>query len=69
MVGYQAISGVISLTSVDSGLTGTIDVGLRVPNGVDTIHVAGEFNAIPVAPAAGACGRFQKRATPQQGEQ
>jgi hypothetical protein len=43
MVGFQAISGVISVTSVDSGLTGTLDVGLRVPNGVDTIHLAGEF--------------------------
>ena len=67
IVGYQAVSGVISVTSVDSGLTGSLDIGLRVPNGVDTIHVAGDFTAIPIVPATGACGRFQKQAAPQGG--
>ena len=60
VVGFEASGGVITVTAVDSGVTGTVDVRLRAPNGIDTLHLTGGFTRIPVRPAEGTCGRLKK---------
>jgi hypothetical protein len=63
--GYQAYSGVINVTAVDSGPTGTLDVRLKVPGAdADTLRLTGTFTALAVVPAEGACGRATRPGRP-----
>ena len=60
VLGFSGSGGVVSVTSTDSGATGTIDVRLRAANQMDTLHLSGTFTGISVEPAVGACGRVSK---------
>lgn len=55
--GWEATSGVVSVQSVDSGPSGTVDLRLRLVGGFDTLRLTGTFASIPIEPAVGACGR------------
>ncbi|MEZ4585123.1 MAG: hypothetical protein R2909_01825 [Gemmatimonadales bacterium] len=61
LVGFEGVSGVVSVTAVDStGVSGTFDIGYRVPAGSDTIRATGSFDRLVVTPARGSCGRANK---------
>jgi len=61
VVGFEAIRGVVSVTAVDStGVSGTFDLGFRLPAGSDTLKAAGTFDRLRVTPAVGSCGRVTK---------
>jgi hypothetical protein len=63
--GYQAYSGVINVTRVDSGPTGTLDLRLKLPGAeTDTLHLTGIFTALTVLPAEGPCGRVTRPGRP-----
>lgn len=67
LIGYEAVTGVITVTSVDSGLSASLDVGLRAPGGTDTLRMAGGVTGLRIEPADGACGRFNKIPPPKEG--
>lgn len=60
VLGFTGVGGVVSVTRTDSGATGTIDVRLRAPNQMDTLHLTGTFTSVPIGPAVGSCGRASK---------
>lgn len=60
--GWEATSGVVSVTATDSGPSGTLDLHLRALGGFDTLRLTGSFTAVPVAEAVGACGRMNRPA-------
>ena len=60
--GYEATGGNIVVTAVDStGVTGTLDLRLKLSDGLDTLRLGGDFSRLRVEPAAPICGRMSKR--------
>lgn len=66
--GWEATSGVVSVQSVDSGPSGTVDLRLRRVGGFDTLRLTGTFAAIPIEPAVGACGRIVRPQARREGQ-
>ncbi len=61
--GYEANSGNIEVTEkVAAGVSGTIDLRLKLPESIDTIRLQGTFRRVAIEPASGACGRMQRPA-------
>lgn len=61
VLGFESVSGVVGVTAVAAGASGTIDVRLKAATGLDTLHLTGRFTAVTVEPSRGPCGRISKR--------
>lgn len=60
LLGFDAMGGQVSVTQAGPVVSGTLEVRLRPVAGADTLQMRGSFERIPVAPAAGICGRANK---------
>jgi hypothetical protein len=59
--GFEATGGNVVVSSVDNGtISGTLQVGMRINAGFDTLRLSGTFTDVPISPAAGHCGRVHK---------
>ncbi len=59
--GFEATGGTIAITATGPGtVTGTIDLRLRLSQGIDTLAIRGTFDAVSITPASEPCGRLTK---------
>lgn len=60
LLGFEGMGGRVDVTQGGSAVSGTLEARLRPVTSSDTLQITGSFDRVPVAPAAGVCGRANK---------
>jgi len=59
--GYEATGGTITVSAATpAAVSGTVDLRLRLSQGIDTVNLTGSFTTVPILPASAPCGRLVK---------
>lgn len=55
LVGFRSVSGVVDLRPAGATASGSFDLRMRAPVGIDTLVLRGSFRALPVTTGAVGC--------------